>query len=300
MYETVQTIEYLSETKLEQAIKILNIVDQNEFVCCLVNYLRNVLRLISAFVIVAFTLQRFLIVFRPLSTNKFSLKKTAWQTVGTIVFVSIVANFWVPFMFAIQKNVICDVSPEWSQIYFTLSKSYVLVSMLLPILLIFICNSMVIYKTILTDSQRKQNEYQTNEIKETNVSYKIKRRPAQQLEVKAFSKSAKINCTHKKKLQKYKNSIKITKVLILVSFSYALLNLPYLIAWWLSFNMSYNNQLDFSVKNQLNWIIQITEIFYVLSYAVQFIFYCLSGSLFRYQLKCCIFGEPLLEKGFNH
>jgi hypothetical protein len=48
----------------------INLIDRFEFTCRLINYLRNVLRMISAFIIVTFTIQRLILVRMPF-LNKF-------------------------------------------------------------------------------------------------------------------------------------------------------------------------------------------------------------------------------------
>ena len=59
-------------------MSVLNIVHKNDLACRLVHYLRNVLRIVSAYVIVAYTIQRLFIISRPFSTI-YKLKKSAWK-----------------------------------------------------------------------------------------------------------------------------------------------------------------------------------------------------------------------------
>lgn len=80
---------------------------------------------------------------------------------------------------------------------------------------------------------------------------------------------------------------KITRMLLLMSFSYAILNLPYFISWCLffyriGFRASSMTQAD---KYNLFTAINLSEIFYVLNYGVHFFIYCASGKKFREQLR---------------
>ena len=79
-------------------------------------------------------------------------------------------------------------------------------------------------------------------------------------------------------------SKKMTKTLLLVSFSYAFLNLPYIVAWYAYYNQI-TLDIDITIKNNLFSKVQITELFNVLNYCIHFFLYCLSGSLFRFQLR---------------
>jgi hypothetical protein len=60
-------------------IYFLNIIDTNREICILTNYLRYTLRSISSYIILAFTIQRYSVVYSPL-TSKFKIKKYAWYT----------------------------------------------------------------------------------------------------------------------------------------------------------------------------------------------------------------------------
>ena len=60
-------------------LKLLNIVHKNDLACRFISYMRNVLRLVSAFLILVLTFQRFFIVYFPLH-NRFKSKTSAWST----------------------------------------------------------------------------------------------------------------------------------------------------------------------------------------------------------------------------
>ena len=80
----------------------------------------------------------------------------------------------------------------------------------------------------------------------------------------------------------------ISKLLLFTSFSYALLNFPYLITWSLFYNEINNeaeNAREIIIQNYLFAAVQFCEIFYVLNYALHFYFYCLSSSKFWKQFK---------------
>jgi hypothetical protein len=86
---------------LKQIIIFLNIADKSDLACGLINFFRYFLRFQSAYIIVAFTLQRVIIVFSPLA-NRFKSKQSAWKTFHFITFISVIINLWVPFYFKVH------------------------------------------------------------------------------------------------------------------------------------------------------------------------------------------------------
>ena len=118
--------------------------------------------------------------------------------------------------------------------------------------------------------------------------------------------------TNEKIMSKTKSNKLVTKMLVIISVSYALLNLPYLITWSLFYKGKFiefksikslvNNFITYliyksdiiketttndeaSVQNYLFAAVQICQMFYLLNYGLHFYFYCLSGSMFCNQLK---------------
>jgi len=76
-----------------------------------------------------------------------------------------------------------------------------------------------------------------------------------------------------------------TKSLLIISLSYAILSLPYLIAWFLyfikvAFKHSSSNQNDMIRKNYLFAFLQISEIGFILNYSIHFYIYCAFDSIF--------------------
>ena len=60
---------------------------------------------------------------------------------------------------------------------------------------------------------------------------------------------------------------KITRMLSLMSFSYAILNLPYFLSWSIFFmRVAFNDQLGLVERFQMFSVLNICEIFYILNY----------------------------------
>lgn len=77
-----------------------------------------------------------------------------------------------------------------------------------------------------------------------------------------------------------KNSRKLSIMTILISLSFAMLNLPYLIVWAFFYKeLTFNKQLDLPTKYKFFSTVQIAEIFFLLYYSLNFYFYCLFSSI---------------------
>ena len=123
-------------------------------------------------------------------------------------------------------------------------------------------------------SQKSLKNLTTNLSDNSNISYRLK--------------PYYVNHTvsSKKMTNQGKNLNKITRILMLISFMYAILNLPYFITWSVYFyetTFQVENKVESS--NYLFSALQITELFYMLNYGLMFYVNCMSGSLFRNQIR---------------
>ncbi len=130
-----------------------------------------------------FTIQRLLVVFKPLSNNLKS-KNSAWKVTGLITLASFIFNIWVLFVFEIQKNketskTYCDINRKYTKEYFFLNIIYTMLTVILPMIIIVICNISIIVKTIKNKAIRKdlQNKKQITKLaknkglNESNINY---------------------------------------------------------------------------------------------------------------------------------
>ncbi len=80
-------------------LRLLNITDRFDFFCKLINYFRYFLRFISAYIIVAFTVNRCIGLYFPDWKQRLETKKLSKLIIFIIFLISLVANTWVPYMF---------------------------------------------------------------------------------------------------------------------------------------------------------------------------------------------------------
>lgn len=81
--------------------------------------------------------------------------------------------------------------------------------------------------------------------------------------------------------QMNKNSKKLSIMTILISLSFSLLNMPYLVVWAFFYReLAYNNNLDMPTKYSFFSAVQIAEIFFLLYYSLNVYIYFIFKSLF--------------------
>ncbi len=221
----------------------------------------------SVAIIVAYTVQRLLIVIWPMN-SKYKSKRSAWITVFTITVVSLTVNLWVLAVFEIKNEEhkdFCDVKAGWKNEYFIMAVVYIFLTIGLPVIIICTSNTIIAYKTIKAESKRNRLK-ETKKSKTTTdqtltrtiakyhrdslaikIQFKKLNNPALKPRHESFKsiKSMKsltsqankpyymtVDQMVSKESNKNKGSKHITKILSLISMSFVFLNLPYLITWY--------------------------------------------------------------------
>lgn len=292
IYGTYQA--FLEPIWLSNLLKHLNVIHKNDLGCRFISFLRNMLRLVSAFLILVFTIQRFLVVHFPLKSS-FKSNKSAWSTFKVIFWIGLLSNFWTLYIFELQskdEKFLCDVKKDWYMGYFLINLVYTILIIFLPTLLIFVFNILIVIRTIKEDAKRKKTT--KTELENPDITAKKSRSTStfsEQTKKRRFGiqneTQIHLNVAQKidVKAKKFKYSIRTTRTLMLISCSFAILNVPYLIAWFKLFNAMVQNQVDTSTKHEIFSNLQITELFNLVNYASNFFLYCISGSDFRRKLK---------------
>lgn len=287
-----------------QFLNALNFIDKSYLACTLFIYLRSMLRFNSAFIVIAFTLQRLYVVYRPLSL-KWKTKRIAWKSVGFILSVSLILNLWVPFFVELHNNEICEIEEEKRGRYFLLSSAYVCLIVVIPSIIICVSNGLIISKTVKKNMRRFKLTQSSlgNLTSETRAV--TKRQQPRKIQVngrnQTDSRQETLGLTNliarphywtteqllKKNLElnRKNSSKKITKNLLLVSFSFVLLNFPYLISWVLFYYECLTEPNETILQNYLFTGMQLTEILFVFNYGIKFFILWFTGTLFRNMFK---------------
>lgn len=306
---TFQDVYVKEENSLfNKFIIFVNIADKFDFSCRLIVYMKFILCFISAYILVVITMQRVLVIFKPMKINYFS-KLQAWYAVLLIIFISFILNIWVPFTFELNhgnnsnstvKKVFCNVALNFASDYFLISQIFILLTVIVPSLIIFIGNLTIIINLYTTESKRKSL---TNLKTSNNIllkkSYPTAKNSTKNdfLKVK-FDSNGRTTTISEGKIKPFylslnnfanrtKNSINdsknSSKILLLISSLFLLFNFPYLVVWILIFHK--NHMIDTSHEPSLFAAFQLCKTIYHLNFITLFFVYCAAGSKFRTQLK---------------
>lgn len=289
--DTLRSYKDLYSIDNSYMMNMFNLTDRNHLFCKIINYLRYLLRFVSSYIVVAFTMQRLYIVYKPLSAN-FMRKQSAWRTVLTIVIISFTINLWVPFIFQIsyyenENDKFCNINNNYKKEYFVVNIIYICLIMFIPMLTITICNILIIFKTSKSNSNRKRLQIVTK-----TVSFNGQKSTTQRTNTKSENNSrikphywTLDQVINRKRINPQKLSKKLTFTLVAISFSFVALNFPYLIGWAMFFYKATFNQFDLVTRNYLFSVLHISEIFYLLNYGLKFFIFCCTESSFQKKLK---------------
>ncbi len=186
--------------------------------------------MISAYLIIALTIQRLFLVYKPLNEmNK--RKSSAWKSVTVVILISFFANFWTFLFFELNENdanFYCDIVNDLKSIYFSINILYSMFVMILPIIILIVLNILIIYKLNKADKKREIITSSKPTTSNNPLNNRVDRPLSDviiRLEPLLVNNQNSLECLKKSKPTDTKT------VLIIVSISYALLNLPYFITW---------------------------------------------------------------------
>ena len=228
--------------------------------------------------------------------------------------------------------VYCDADKKSETLYFTTTIIYIFLIMFIPITTIIGSNSLIIYQIFQASKQRKklfavtpirvksQSRYSLRDLKNVDEHIKlhdIKRVDDSNKSSSQLNNNQKHNCcqccdkgqhyftpqyirlnqkVQMSKLKRFQyDSQRVTRMLVIMSLSFAFLNLPYFITWCMFYyNEAFKRQStmsenSFIYSKYLFGFINVSEVFYVLNYGIHFFLYCASGRQFRKQLKLSFF-----------
>jgi len=231
--DTIRNLKSNNFNFKQEIIEFINkfdIIVQNDLTCKFVNYLRYSFRMISSYLIISLTIQRLLIVYKPLN-EKNKRKSTAWKSVTFVVLISFFLNLWTFLYFKLNESegfIYCDMIKDWILSYYYINILYSIILMILPIIVIFVLNVLIVCKLIKTNKKRKiiTNSQSRKTDTSVNQTNRVDRLNYDAIRLEPLN----VN-NSKNLLKKKKRPVDSKIVLIFVSISYVILNLPYFIMW---------------------------------------------------------------------
>ena len=277
---------------------LINVMDRYDTICRSINFARYFVRFMSAYILVVFTMQRTRVIMAPFSRAKFeSKRKLAWM-IGVLTTLGILSTAWIPMMLKSDQTSDrseCFIREGLSSVYFALTNAYIFVVILVPIVIICVCNAVSIYS--LQKSSHTIKSLSSTSLAASRVNTALTRSHA--MCKNNFEQLSFELLPNNKQPVRFKltiNKEKKTHVMLLVmSFSFVILDLPYFVSWLLLFYYNtYFDMADEAIEHRMSFsatqcflvaVINLTEIFYLMNYSIHFYIYCISSKTFRTRLQ---------------
>lgn len=217
-------------------------------------------RFMSAWFIVAFTIERYIGICMPLRRHVHCKRAFARQSLGAVVLAAVASSIWKPFLVVVQVSrevPICSYRPGYRVLTFVLDSIYGGSITVIPFVIMLTLNLLICRKLRQTKKRYLRHRFVTEE-----------------------------------------SSIRLefTAILLLVSTMFILLNVPYFVAWCQNFllqiqRISLQPGHTVATERTRGWI-YVTKTIFFCNYCVNFFIYSLSGAYFRCQLRrnlsCCL------------
>ncbi|CAF1641837.1 unnamed protein product, partial [Adineta ricciae] len=227
-------------------------------------YLRHTLRFAAHWIVVAFTLERLIVVYFPLQTSVLCNPRSARRICLFILIISFLLPFYSFLMSNVnsdEKNELseCDIMNEYKAIYFYLTIIYGNLTLTFPILIVSIVNILTVRQLLRAGRLRKKQQQQqqlsqTKKVDSANNEY--------------------VNMIMKNQLE----NDKVTWMLVVISITFGILNFPYFILWLVTCIMRVRGDTP-PIYVEAGRM--IAEVFYLLNYSLYFFLYVISRRTFR-------------------
>ena len=219
--------------------------------CQVTLLLSYVFRFMSAWLIVIFTVERFIGVCKPLHRRALCTHQFAKRAIIGIMITAFVLSSYKPALSGIiQKgnSTFCAHKPDYVMVSFVLDAIYACIITVLPFSIIAVLNCLILKKLNDTKQRHKRSKMAVDE-----------------------------SCI----------KLEFTAILLTISSTFVVLNMPYFILWCMNFHQQLNNSLTLANPTQAErmrgWMYIAKTIFFG-NYCVNFFMYSLTGAYFRRQL----------------
>ncbi|CAF2433017.1 unnamed protein product [Rotaria sp. Silwood2] len=239
----------------------LNLVDLSKPLCKCSTYFRHSLRFAANWIVVAFTLERLIVVYFPLQTSVLCNPRSARRI---CLFILIIASLLTIYSFIMSdisndgKNHIyeCDIMQKFQTIYLYLTIIYGNLTLTFPILIVCVVNILIVRQLLHAARLRKKQQQlsQTKKVDSANNEY--------------------VNMIVKNQLE----NDKVTWMLVVISVTFGILNFPHFIFWLVFCIMRVRGKTP-SVYIESGRM--VGDVCYLLGYSLNFFLYVISRRSFR-------------------
>jgi len=256
----------------------LDIVNRNDVSCILLQYLCDVFSNNSTCVILAFTVERAVAVFKPMRYKELCTVARA-RFACVLIFIVIAASiapYHVQFMGVLVGYGVCTILWEHEAIFYVFYVVEMCIFRLVPVAIIAVINAFIIHRVTSLARTKRQWTAGAGRGSQASAAAAPKEKNHQSSQPSA------------RKTHAEDRNLQLTIILILVSSSYVLAYIPVLMHFVMM--KMYVSATGIVSREALTIVGNYSKALYVAGFAINFFLYTVSGRVFRDQLKKIICG----------
>jgi len=256
----------------------LDIVNRSDISCVLLQYLSDLFSNISTCVILAFTVERAVAVFKPMRYKELCTVARA-RLVCALIFVAIAASiapYHVLFIGIWVDYSVCAILQKHEAAFYVLYVVEMFIFRLVPVAIIATINAFIICRVTSLARTKRQWMTGTGHGSHSSAAAEPRERDHQSSQPSA------------RKTHAEDRNLQLTIILILVSSSYVLAYIPVLLHFVMR-KIQLSGLIPVSRK-ALTIVGNYSKALYVAGFAINFFLYTVSGRVFRDQLKKIVCG----------
>ncbi|XP_061182293.1 neurotensin receptor type 1-like [Saccostrea echinata] len=238
--------------------------------CQFQHYMSYMSRFLSAWLVVAFTGERYIGVCHPLRRRDICTKSGTRRIVGSIFVISAVVVLYKPILSAIYVSSdgkhYCTTDRDYDFVSFILDSIYAVLITLVPFIIITVLNILIMRRLIIRNKRKRECKIVTEE--------SIIR-------------------------------LEFTIILLAISFCFIGLNIPFFAVWFRNFlHSKYISRVDvlehFSSDIEF-WqgVLYITRTIFYVNYCINFFLYSITGAYFRREVKMLFTYHSLKRDSYS-
>lgn len=219
-------------------------------ICHILLYLSYISRLMSAWLIVMFTIERYIGVCHPFKRRDTTPKGTIRIIIALLIICGILV-LYKPILsgsHTIRNRTACASRPQFRYVSFILDSIFAIMITFIPFMIISALNFMIIRTLVIRNRGYKENQLVTEE---STIR------------------------------------LEFTVILLAISFFFVAFNLPFFVVWFRNFLHSrfLISQGELADVDYWNAVLSITRTVFYMNYCINFFLYSVTGAYFRRELK---------------